>query len=530
MRPTIGKTWFSIGLILAVALAWDGMVLHAVRGLPLSHWHQWDQTDMHVFAEQAKRIAAGDWLGRDVYYPYHLWMVAAPAEVWRGWYSPHVFYQAPLYCYMLAGFIRAGLDPADAARAVQMFAVAAIAVLSFLVTRRMFGRAAGLAAGIMASIYGPLLMIASQPLKEPLALALTMWILFGLTGWMRRPKRVTAFWIGLGLGVLAMLHEGTPPVVLCVFICMLVRARNRLASRSLGEGWNRNRSTAREVVPRSRSGYCMGSILLLALGFLLGFAPLLARNVAVGASPFAVSTRSPITWALANEASAPAGGVTWSSPVQSFVDLMNHATGRPLGIVRGVFDSYHGQWWLFFEHWGRRALALMTAGEAADNTCYAYFKLYVPILNLSLDFRWLLPLAAMGIVRGRTKRWLGALRRGSASSVSIVYLVLLIAALSAVFPLGRLRLFLLPALIPLAGRGVIGLIAALQSRRAARTAAMLAVAVAIFIMQLAIEHTWKLGGLRPADFDTSIRIHLALGDRDLAEQELARKAELLGKK
>ncbi len=313
----------------------------------------------------------------------------------------------------------------------------------------MFGRGAGFAAGLIVAIYGPLLMIASQPLKEPFALALTLWVLWGLTRWIARPRAATALWIGIGLGVLAMLHEGTPAIIGAVLLAAALRARNRNRMNSSSDG------------PRPRPGYC---VVCIALGILIGFAPLLIRNVAVGAPPLAISTRPSITWALANQASAVNGGVTWSPPGRPFVEVMDGAQGHPFGVVRGAIASYGGRWWLFFQHWGLRAVALLGGGEASDNTCYAYYKLYVPILTLSLDFSWILPLAAMGAGRGRPRRWCAALRRGSSVAIVAVYFVILTAALSAVFPLGRLRLFLLPALAPLAGRGVRGLIAALRGR------------------------------------------------------------------
>lgn len=512
MRTGSKKSSFAIGLILAVALAWMTMLLTSVGRLPLARWHEWDQSDMYVFAEQARLLASGDWLARNPYHPYHIWMQVAHPAQWSAWYGESVFYQAPLYSYFLAAGQKTHTDPIQFARMIQAVAVGLIAILMFLMTRRMFGRASAIASGLIVAVYGPLLMIATQPLKEPLALLLTLTALYALTRWIARPRAITALWIGLGLGVLATLHEGTPAIILSVICIAFLRARNRARNRSL--------------VPRLRSGYCM---VCIVLGMLVGFSPLLIRNLSVGASPFAVSTRSSITWALANEASALNGGVTWSPPNRSFVDMMNAAQHRPFGIVRGTIESYHGQWWRFFAHWAKRAVALFSGGEAADNTCYAYFRLYVPILALSLDFRWILPLAAMGVARGRPRRWLGALRSGSSVSMILIYFILLTVALSAVFPLGRLRLFLLPALAPLAGRGLIGLIAAIRNRRLPRAAILLAFAAAIFLAQKTIDRAWSLGDLRPADFNVAARIHATMGRPDLANEELARAAELLKK-
>lgn len=485
---------------------WSGLALRSVERLPLGRWHQWDQSDMHIYLEQGRRLAGGDWLARAPFYPYHLWMSAAPPRKWAAWYGHGVFYQAPLYSYFMAGFLKTGIDPARAARMAHALALAAICILMYLFTRRAFGWRAGLAAGAMTALYGPLLVIASQPLKETLALALTMWILVGLGRWALRPQYKTIFCAGLGVGVLALMHEGTPAIALAILLSIALRAR----SGCLGP--------IRRISP----------IIVFALGAIVGFSPLLARNLAVGAPALAVSTRSPITWALANESSALNGGVTWSPPGEPFVTMMDGAAGRPFGIVSGVIGSYGGRVWVFFGHWAMRALALLSGGEAADNTCYAYFRLYVPTLALSLDFRWLLPLAAAGLVSVRARRWSAELRRGSAAAIVPVFLAIMIVALSAVFPLGRLRLFLLPALIPLAGRGIVALWMAIRARLARAAAVLVAAMIFTVMVQLALDRTWKLGGLRPADFGVAAQIELRGGRPDLAIAELERGAELTG--
>lgn len=490
----ISRRHLPILALAAVSLVWGALAFYSIDRSALGLWHEWDQSDMHAYLAQADRIAGGDLLARDPFYPYHIWMGVAPPEKWASWYGPRVFYQAPLYSYFLAVLIAAKQDPARAARVVQLFMLPLISALMFLFTRRLFGRRAALFAGLLTALYGPLIMIASQPLKETLALALTLGILLLLAKVLGAPisRSASGKYIAIGalIGVLAMLHEGTPPLLLTAIAVIALRARSR------------------SFVP----------IGLLVAAAIIGFSPLLIRNLMVDASPLAVSTRSPITWALANTASALNGGVTWSPPTESFVRMMDAAAGRPFGIVAGVLGSYEGRPWQFFAHWAMRAAALLTGGEAADNTCYAYFRLYVPILSLSIDFRWLLPLAVAGLMLRPRRR---------ADLIIPIYLVLMMAALSAVFPLGRLRLFLLPALAPLAGHAIARLWAAIQARRGGRLLIMAVAIIVTIFVQIVLDKTWHLGDLRPADFGVAARIEMTHGRPDLAVEELERGAKLL---
>ncbi len=498
------RTGRHLMLLLAAALVWRALVLASLGGHPLAEWHRWDQSDMAVYLKQAERLAGGDWLARRPVRPEHAWMAAAAAPGrWASWYPPGVFYQAPLYSYLLAPLAWAGVEPGWPARALQALAGIAACLLMYGFTRRLFGPAAGLAAGLATAAYAPLLMIETQPLKEPLALALALAALALVAGWLRRPRGPAPLLAGVVVGVLAMLHEGTPPIALALLLAGLARGR-RLGARGAA-----------------------GFAALFLLGALLGFAPLLARNVAVGAPPLAISTRPAITWALANHPDALEGGLRWSNPTPRFAEMMDEvAAGRPLPLAVG--SAWQGDWPRLLLNWARRALALLSPAESPDNTALPYFRLYVPMLWLSLDFAILLPLAAVGLARRRPRAWWAALRRGSPMALTLLWLALMVPALAAVFPLGRLRLFLLPALAPLAGLGAVGLLAALRRRRPVRLAVLAAALLLAVAIQRGIDRAWPLGGWRATDFSVASRIYLDWREPARALAELERGQELLG--
>ena len=87
--------------------------------------------DSRSYDEWARRIAGGEWIGRDV------------------------FYQAPLYPYFL-GVVYAifGRDLL-AVRLIQALIGSASCVLLALACRRLFGDAAGAAAGLLLALWAP---------------------------------------------------------------------------------------------------------------------------------------------------------------------------------------------------------------------------------------------------------------------------------------------------------------------------------------------------------------------------------------
>ena len=71
-------------------------------GTALDRWHEWDQTDMSTYLEQARLLRTDGWLAKDPFRPYHLWHASASEQKWASWVNPRVFYQAPAYSYVLA--------------------------------------------------------------------------------------------------------------------------------------------------------------------------------------------------------------------------------------------------------------------------------------------------------------------------------------------------------------------------------------------------------------------------------------------
>ena len=70
-------------IVMAAAVLWRVAFFSQIQGTPATDWHAWDQSDMHTYWLQAESLAAGDWLGRRPYYPYHTWMQGEQMSCFR---------------------------------------------------------------------------------------------------------------------------------------------------------------------------------------------------------------------------------------------------------------------------------------------------------------------------------------------------------------------------------------------------------------------------------------------------------------
>jgi tetratricopeptide (TPR) repeat protein len=205
------------------------LLLTAALLVRLAHWwavrdepfFAWLAMDSQEYDRWAQGVAAGDWLGSQV------------------------FFQAPLYPYALGALYAVfGHHLAAVYLAQILLAVAGIWALS-RAGREMGGERVGLAAAALAAFYGPFVFHDVQLLKESAAAAVTCFLL-----WMLATRR---HWLaaGLLLGILALLRENA--LLLLPFLLPL----------AAGKGFLRKGA-------------------LLAAGLALALAPVAIRNGIVG--------------------------------------------------------------------------------------------------------------------------------------------------------------------------------------------------------------------------------------------------------
>jgi tetratricopeptide (TPR) repeat protein len=383
-------------------------VAHLIA-LSQSPFHPHLLGDSAGYAEWAQRLAAGDWIGREV------------------------FYQAPLYPYFLGAIyacIGSGWWPA---RLIQSALGAISCALIAAASASRFGRAAGLAAGTFMALCAPAIFFDTLIQKSSLdatALALLLW----LTRAEGAVHGRSALALGATAGALALLRENALLLIPLLGLWL----------------WKRGR--------RSLAAFALGAAALLA--------PVALRNYAVsGELHLTTSQLGPNFW-LGNHAGSKGVYEPLRPGRGSFVYEREDATAlaeRALGHELGPAEVS--------SYWLRRALAdiaanpaawlrllalklglLVQARELVDSEDLYTAAEFSPLLRAVaplLHFGTLLPFAAIGtwIHRNRLRReWLlPALAVTYAASVVVFYVF------------ARYRYPLIPLLAPLAGAGLVGI-------------------------------------------------------------------------
>lgn len=400
-------------------------LLALALGLRLAHW--WAVRREPFFAQLvmdsqeydrwARQIAGGDWLGSEV------------------------FFQAPLYPYLLALLYRIFGASLDAVYLFQIaLSVAGIYAL-FRAGLEMAGEGVGLAAAGLASIYGPFLFYDVQILKESPAVAVTSFLLWALAAARARPS--FGRWLGAGVlaGVLALLRENA--LLLVPILALLAWPRSAPSDRPPARGLLRH-----------------GGALLL--GTALALLPVALRNAWVGGEPLPTTSQGGVNFYIGNNARADGtyrpivpGKQIPALERQEPARVAEAALGRKL--TAGEVSRY----------WFGRALAWARANPGAwlalqlhklrlfwswyeqpDAVDYYYARALSPILRLPLlEFGGAALLAAVGLLLAR---------RNLAPFVPALVFALAWCASTVVFFLfSRYRLPIVPALLLLAAVPVV---------------------------------------------------------------------------
>ena len=318
--------------------------------------------DANGYDKWAQRLAAGDWIGTDV------------------------FYQAPLYPYFL-GVVYAifGRDLLIV-RVIQAAIGSASCVLLGLAAARLFSKRVGLAAGLTLALWAPAIFFDSLLQKSVLDMffmGLSLWLISGI----REQGSGIRAWVPIVLG--------------CSMAALSLTRENGLLLVAVVALWLWSSDRRR--------------ILYFATGLAIVFAPVVARNYSVdggfylttsqfgsnfyiGNNPNADGTYASIRFGRgapeferldAKEVAEESVGRTLSpSEVSSFW------TGRALGYITSQPLS-----WLKLT--GRKILLLFNRNEMLDTEAqesYAEFSVVLRVLGWVTHFGLLVPLALIGVI------------------------------------------------------------------------------------------------------------------------------------
>lgn len=406
----------TLALVFAGALVVRLLALLELRGQP---WNEVLLGDAAHFDAWGRRLAEG---GSD-----------------RG----TVFFQAPLYPYLLAAVYRAAGHAPDLVRLLQCIGGALAAALVADATRRLATPRAGLLAGAFAALYCPAIWYDLQIEKTSLALLLTAALLRALVAppgpQAGRRGLAAAAGVGLALGGLVLLRENALVLALPV-------------------GW----ALARRAAPGRRARLLRLGAAAAGLGACL--LPVALHNLDAGGVPLPTTANAGVNLWIGNGAGAN-GQYREIVPGRGHPDyeqqdarrLAEAATGRRLGPAgvsahwaRRTISDLAAAPQDAFALLGRKVRLLASRHEVMDSVSLAVFQDASTALRVLgwVSFGLLLPLALAGVL---------LVRRTPEAGPLLAACALLAASLVIFFVMGRFRLGLVPLMFPLAGLALAGI-------------------------------------------------------------------------
>ena len=402
--------------------------------------------DARSYDEWGRRIAGGEWIGRDV------------------------FYQAPLYPYFLGVVYKVFGHSFWALRIIQSVIGAGSCALLGLAGYRFVSVRVGVVAGFVLALYAPAIFFDALIQKSVLDLfflTLSLW----LVGRAVDAPVARGNWLALGLamGGLSLTRENALVFVAVIVGWALWRSRvsreSAEAVASPGVGVQQRTAAAPQQSPipfATRAGF--------AATFLVGLAivlvPVAVRNYAVAGGFYLTTSQFGPNFYIGNN---PQADGTYASlrfgrgaPEYERIDateLAEHATGTHL--TPAEISSYWTSQALHFitdqpAAWlalmGRKAALLVNATEMLDTEAqesHAEWSWPLRVLGLVGHFGVLAPLACIGLVIGWRQR----------DRLVVVYVMLVAYAASVLlfYVFARYRLPLVPLLLLFAAIAVNGL-------------------------------------------------------------------------
>ena len=436
---------------------WKGIVIFTVA-LTLRLIHVWQIRrspfftvllgDARSYDAWALRIAAGDWIGRDV------------------------FYQAPLYPYFLGMIYSIAGRSLTLVRIAQAVIGSCSCVLIAAAARRLFSVRAAVVAGLMLAVYAPAIFfdaLLQKSVLDVFFISLALWLIAGNPRW---------FALGLAVGGLVLTRENA-----LVFIpVILVWAVLRFGLKPAG---------------------------LFALGVTLLLLPVVMRNSIVGGGFYLTTSQFGPNFFIGNHAGANG---TYQSlrygrgdpeyERRDATDLAQqalHRTLTPAEVSRFWMDSAFafiksdpGAW---LKLTARKIALLFNATEmidTEDQTTYAESSSVLALLGPIAHFGVLVPLAVLGILATWTDR----------SRLGILYALLIAYSASVVlfYVVGRYRYPLVPMLV-LCAAPAFSLPRSVSKRLAVQIAAIAAIAVFV---------NWPMGSVNAMRAVTETNLGAAL--------------------
>ena len=448
-----------LGGVIALSIAVRVVYFVQLSAGPCVWQHRFAQSDMNFFDIWAQRIADGDWLTDRSLHPHHNWhklvadryfaehpeelatierVVAAdgigvePARVlWDRWYGGKRFHQEPLYSYVIALTYKLLGPDVRWVFAWQMLLGVASNALVYILARRYFGDPVALVAAVLAVLCGPVLFYEMVLLRSTL-ITFTGLVLAYLAE--VALKRTTWHaWLAIGVAFGAALTLKTSFVLLLVGLVCVLAYRHRRQTALMGR--------------------CVAAMIA---GVVAGLAPVIGRNLAVGAPVPGLSSIGAITFINASAEDFPLDEGFYVS-FKHAPRIMGATGGRFYPAIIGTLRTHESAASYVRQLWGKFSW-LWHWYEQPNNVNFYYYRLHAGILRyLPVTFLIVGPLGLVGLA-------LAVWRRSPCAPLYLMVISTVIPMLGF-YVVSRFRAPLLAALLPFAALTLVRMVEWLRANR-----------------------------------------------------------------
>ncbi len=445
LRPYMG--W----ILCALVICWAGIRIsyfNSITHSPLYSCYSIDETDNKFFDDWGKYLNH-DWLNSKPMHPYHYWhklyadqylkqhpeklqeiLAANPVRdstfdpgksLWTEWYVGTRYHQEPLYPYTLAVLYHFHIDEVKAMIILQLMLGVLSGIIIFLIARKCFGATAAVLTGIFYLFCTILMYNEAILLRTSWVVFLTVLVVYATDRAFSYQKPRAFFIAGLSIGF-AYLMQST-------FILYLAGALAIMLFTS-----------------RQKWGPYIKNSGLLIGGFFIMFAPVIIRNIIVGAPAFSISSVGVADIIACNVYGTESISVWTPSPLKEaeILGQTYNSFGNALITTLKTHPSVFSYFSLEFE----KLKAAWSGIEFPNNENYYFYKQNIPVLDLGIiDFFLLAPLGLAGLIfciYNRKKYYALYL------AVAIQFIVLL-----AAFVLARFRAPLVILSLPLSAYAIL---------------------------------------------------------------------------
>lgn len=355
--------WIAVG-IFVIAFAARAAHILAIRD---SSFVQFPTIDPGAYVARAREILAGKWFPDDV------------------------FFQDPLYPYLLAGMYRITGEGKLGPYFIHAAVGALSCVLLYILGKRYISTRAGIVAGLLASVYAPYLYLDAQLEKNTFTIVTLLAFLVAFPrggGWSFRRVAVAGFFLGCGA-----LLRGNYLLFIPVFAILLL-------FETAGAAWSKR---------------CAAAALFLASVF-APFAPFTYHNWRASGTFILTTAQSGTAFYLGNNPENVSGGIhaiSFNRQIPEFeADDWKREAERRVGrsLTRTEVSNFWfraalahvtgdpgWKWWLLLV--SKKAELILNRYEIPDNTAMVYVEKMSPAIAYNpIRFATVGPLGIVGVI------------------------------------------------------------------------------------------------------------------------------------